>query len=342
MTLFATSKTRSAGTSAALAGVAAMAALALGNYLVARRTERRHPPRGAFTEVDGVRLHYSDQGEGSPIVLIHGNAVSGDDWNTSGVADLLLRNHRVIIFDRPGFGYSERPRGHLWTAAQQAELLHKALCQLGVERPVVVGHSWGTIVALALAQHHQADVAGLVLLSGYYFWTLRPDALLVAAGALPVLGDVLRYTISPLLGWLQMPLLKWAMFSPARVPARFQAEYSPAMALRPSQIRATSVDGALMIPGAVALRRDYKNLTLPVIIVAGDGDKIVFKRRSEQLRDSIPGSVLQIVKGAGHMVHHLAAQQVADAIESVAEASTPCPRRSRPGFRASHPATAAA
>jgi pimeloyl-ACP methyl ester carboxylesterase len=320
MMLLATSKAGSIGTTV-LAGTAALAVLAIGNHLVARRTERRHPPQGSFMEVDGVRLHYSDRGEGSPVVLIHGNAVTGDDWNTSGVAELLRANHRVVIFDRPGFGYSERPRGHLWTAAQQAELLHKALRQLGVERPVVVGHSWGTIVALALAERHQAETAGLVLLSGYYFWTLRPDALLVAAGALPVLGDVLRYTVSPLLGWLQMPLLKWAMFSPARVPARFQAEYSPAMALRPSQIRATSVDGALMIPGALALRGDYKDLTLPVVIMAGDGDRIVFKRRSEQLRDSIRGSVLQIVKGAGHMVHHLAVRQVAQAVESVAEAS---------------------
>src|SRR5215212_5111272 len=328
MALFATSKTRSAGTTAVLAGTAALAALALGNHLAARRAERRHPPRGTFMEVDGVRLHYSDRGEGSPVVLIHGNAVSGDDWNTSGVAELLLRSHRVIIFDRPGFGYSERPRGHLWTAAQQAELLHKALCQLGVERPVVVGHSWGTIVALALAERHQADVAGLVLLSGYYFWTLRPDALLVTAGALPVLGDLLRYTISPLLGWLQMPLLKRAMFSPARVPARFQAEYSPGMALRPSQIRATSMDGALMIPGALALREHYKGLTLPVVIIAGDGDKVVFKRRSEQLRDSIPGSLLQIIKGAGHMVHHLAPRQVAEAVESVAETAGASARNS--------------
>jgi pimeloyl-ACP methyl ester carboxylesterase len=344
MALFATSKTRSAGTTAVLAGVTTLAALALGNHLMGRRAERKHPPRGAFMEVAGVRLHYSDRGEGSPIVLIHGNAVSGDDWNTSGVTELLLRNHRVIIFDRPGFGYSERPRGHLWTAAQQAELLHKAMRQLGVERPVIVGHSWGTIVALALAQRHQADVAGLVLLSGYYFWTLRPDALLVMAGALPVLGDVLRYTISPLLGWLQMPLLKWAMFSPARVPARFQAEYSPAMALRPSQIRATSMDGALMIPGAVALRRDYKDLTLPVVIVAGDGDKVVFKRRSEQLRDCIPDSVLQIVKGAGHMVHHLAARQVAKAVESMVQAAkAPMQNRSSRGSQTSdtQPATAA-
>jgi pimeloyl-ACP methyl ester carboxylesterase len=321
MTLFATFKPRSAGTASILAGAAALAGLALGNHLMGRRTERRHPPRGAFLEVDGVRLHYSDRGEGNPVVLIHGNAVTGDDWDTSGVAEQLLQSHRVIIFDRPGFGYSERPRGHLWIAAQQAELLHKALTQLGIERPVVVGHSWGTLVALALAARHQVDVAGLVLLSGYYFWTLRPDALVVVPGALPVLGDVLRYTISPLLGWLQMPLLKWAMFSPARVPGRFQAEYSPAMALRPSQIRATSMDGALMIPGALALRRKYKDLTLPVAIIAGDGDKVVFKRRSEQLRDSIPGSVLQIVNGAGHMVHHLVPQQVTRAVESVTEAS---------------------
>jgi pimeloyl-ACP methyl ester carboxylesterase len=300
-----------------IAGVVALGSLAVANQAIARRAERKHPPEGSFLVVDGVRLHYSDRGTGSPVVLIHGNAVTGNDWNTSGVAELLLQTHRVIIFDRPGFGYSERPRGRLWTAAKQAELLHKALLQLGVERPVVVGHSWGTLVALTLAVRHQADIAGLVLLSGYYFWTVRPDVLLVAPGALPVLGDVLRYTVSPILGWLQMPLLKWAMFSPAPVPPRFRAEYSSAMALRPSQIRATSVDGALMVPGALNLRRHYRDMTLPVVIIAGDGDRIVFKRRSKQLRDSIPGSRLEIVKGAGHMVHHVAARQVARAVESV-------------------------
>lgn len=320
MTLLATLKTRSSGT-AILAGATALAGLAVANHLMARRAERRHPPKGRFMEVDGVRLHYSDRGQGSPVVLIHGNAVSGDDWNTSGVAQLLLPTHRVVLFDRPGFGHSERPRGRLWTAGQQAELLHKALRQLGVERPVVVGHSWGTIVALALAMRHPADTAGLVLLSGYYFPTLRPDALLVLPGALPVLGDLLRHTVLPLLGLLQVPLQKRGMFAPARVPDRFHTEYSPAMAMRPSQLRATSMDGALMIPEAFALRERYKDLDLPVAIIAGDGDKVVFKRRSEQLAAEIRGSVLQIVKGAGHMVHHLAPRQVAQAIEGVAGAS---------------------
>ena len=243
MKVVMTQKPRLWKQTAALTGLASLAGLAVVNTIVARRAERVHPPTGSFLTVDGVKLHYTDGGQGSPIVLIHGNAVTGNDWETSGVAERLRRTHRVIIFDRPGFGYSERPRGRLWTAAQQADLLHGALQHLGVERPVIVGHSWGAIVALKLAVRHQSETAGLVLLSGYYFWTLRPDVLLMLPGSLPVVGDILRYTVSPLLGRLQMPLLKWAMFSPARVPTRFEDEYSAAMALRPSQIRATSVDG---------------------------------------------------------------------------------------------------
>ena len=327
MNIFAAVKSLVRGRTALTCGAAAatLGALALANRAAARRAEREHPPRGKFIEVDGVRLHYTDRGGGQPIVLVHGNAVAGDDYDTSGVAEHLLKTHRVIVFDRPGFGHSERPRGRLWTATQQAELLHKALKQLGIERPVVVGHSWGAIVALSLAARHPADTAGLVLLSGYYFWTLRPDVLLVAAGAIPVLGDILRHTVSPWLGRLLMPLQKRAMFSPAPVTARFQREYSDAMALRPSQIRATSVDGTLMIPGALHLRRHYADLRMPVLIMAGDGDKVVRKRSAERLWAAVPGSVLRIVEGAAHMVHHSALRQVVEGIRSIAGTSAKLP-----------------
>lgn len=320
MNLFSRRRRSSVGATLAVSAVT-LGALAVANYLVARRAERQHPPKGSFLEIDGVRLHYIDRGEGSPVVLIHGNMVTGDDYNTSGVAEILQESHRVIIFDRPGFGHSERPRGHFWTADKQADLLHKALQQLGVVRPVVVGHSWGAIVAMAIAVRHESDTAGVVALSGYYFWTFRPDVLLAGIGALPVIGDILRYTVSPILNWLLMPVVKRALFSPVPVPARFHAEFSTAMAVRPSQIRATSEDGALMIPGALALRDHYQDLTLPVIIVAGEGDKVVFKRRAEQLRAAIRGSVLYVIQGAGHMVHHQATQRVVEAVEAVCELS---------------------
>lgn len=311
----------------ALAGAAALGALALVNRAAARRAEREHPPKGGFIEVDGVRLHYTDRGTGQPVVLIHGNAVTGGDYDTSGVSGQLLETHRVVVFDRPGFGHSGRPRGRAWTAAQQADLLHKALKRLGIERPVVVGHSWGAIVALSLAARHPDGTAGLVLLSGYYFWTLRPDVLLVVPGAVPVLGDILRHTVSPWLGRLLMPLQKRAMFSPAPVAARFRAEYSDAMALRPSQIRATSMDGALMIPGALGLRRRYDELRMPVLIMAGRGDKVVFKRNAERLHAAIAGSVLRIVEGAGHMVHHSAPRQVVEAVRLIAGTVAKLPAR---------------
>ena len=301
------------------ASAIALGALAVANHLMARSAERRHPPQGSFIEVGGVRLHYTDRGEGSPVVLIHGNMVTGEDYNTSGLAEILEERHRVITFDRPGFGHSKRPRGRIWTADKQADLLHEALQRLGVIRPVIVGHSWGAIVALAMAVRYEADVAGVVVLSGYYFWTFRPDVLLVGIGALPIIGDFLRYTISPLLNWMLMPVVKHGLFSPGAVPARFNEEFSTAMAIRPSQISATAEDGALMIPSAVALQDHFKDLALPVFIMAGESDKVVFKRRAEQLRAAIKGSVLHVVQGAGHMIHYQATRQVAEAVEAMVE-----------------------
>lgn len=91
---------------AALAGVATAATVALR----ASAAERANPPKGAFIAVDGVRLQYVERGAGVPIVMLHGNGVSSDDFLTSGVVDRLARaGHRVIVFDRAGFGYSERP-----------------------------------------------------------------------------------------------------------------------------------------------------------------------------------------------------------------------------------------
>jgi pimeloyl-ACP methyl ester carboxylesterase len=73
----------------------------------------------------------------------------------------------------------------------------------------------------------------------------------------------------------------------------------------------------MMIPSALALQEHYENLTIPVTIIAGDGDKIVFKRSAEQLRAAVHGSHLHIVPGAGHMVHYQATELVAQAIEDV-------------------------
>src|SRR5215212_1283605 len=136
-------------------GAAVLAAVGLINHALARQAERRNPPEGKFVTIDGVRLHYIERGTGSTIVLLHGNGTMARDFVLSGVFDLLCKDYRVIAFDRPGFGFSNRPRGRVWTPNAQAALLQKALRRLDVERAVVVGHSWGTLVAVALALRDQ-------------------------------------------------------------------------------------------------------------------------------------------------------------------------------------------
>src|SRR4051812_26694338 len=145
-----------------------LAAAAIVNYVVARRNEHKHPPKGHFVTVDGVRIHYLEQGKGAPVVLVHGNGTMAEDFEISGVLAKLAVTHRVIAFDRPGYGYTDRPRGHTWDATAQGNLMHSALHALGVGSPIVVGHSWGTLVALAMALDHPADIRALVLMSGYY------------------------------------------------------------------------------------------------------------------------------------------------------------------------------
>ena len=201
-----------------ITGAAALSAAATAIWVEAqaRRAEREHPPTGKFVEIDGVRLHYVERGEGPPVVLIHGNTVSLADFEASGLIDRLASGHRVIAFDRPGFGHSDRPRDRLWTPAEQARMLHAALAQLGAEQPVVVGHSMGTLVALAMALDHPEHVRSLVLLSGYYYPNVRVDALLTAPVALPVVGDVMRYTVTAMSGRAMIKGVVKGMFAPTR------------------------------------------------------------------------------------------------------------------------------
>lgn len=299
------------------AGVAATVAAVVANALIARKTERNNPPNGKFIEVDGVRLHYVERGIGQPLVLLHGNGVSIDDLESSGLLDLAANHHRVIAFDRPGFGHSSRPRATVWTAEAQAALFHKALLQLGVPRFLLFGHSWGACVAVRLAADYPQAVAGLVLASGYYYPGFRADTLAMGAPAVPGFGDVLRYTVSPLLGWLMWPKMLRTLFGPAAVPAKFGA-FPRDMALRPSQLRASAAEAMLMIPAAYGASEKYGDLRMPVAIVAGEGDRIVdIDDQSSRLHDDIPGSTFRRIKGGGHMVHQTATGEVMSAIDDV-------------------------
>jgi pimeloyl-ACP methyl ester carboxylesterase len=300
-----------------LAAAAAAAATAVWVEARARRAERQNPPEGQLIDIDGVQLHYVMRGEGPPVVLLHGNTVTHADFNASGLIDRLAQKHRVIAFDRPGYGHSTRPRDRLWTPTAQAALFHAALEQLGIEQPVVVGHSMGTLIALAMALDFPADVHSLVLIGGYYYPSLRLDALLTAPVALPVVGDAMRYTVTALAGRAMLKGMVKSLFAPKEVPAEFFPTLSREMMLRPVQLRANAEDAAFMIPAARANSKRYSELSMPVTLIAGADDLVVdVKAHSARLHDELPQSELHVIPETGHMPHYLAQELIVAAVDT--------------------------
>lgn len=159
--------------SVALLPAGLVAALWAYNRIRFARAEAAHPPAGSFITVEGTKLHDIRRGEGTPVVLLHGGVLWGNDF--ARVMDkAAARGYEAIAFDRPGYGYSERPPRGKAAPADQARLIHEALKQLKVEKPIIVGHSWSGLLALIYALRYPGDVAGVVTLAGEPFSRSRP------------------------------------------------------------------------------------------------------------------------------------------------------------------------
>lgn len=303
-----------------LMGLASAALLGASAYVTHRMTrdaQAQNPPKGRFVAGDGVELHYTEHGDPArpPLVLLHGNGSMVQEMELSGLVELAAQSFRVLVFDRPGYGHSARPSGRSYAPMAQARMVLDALRNLRVEQPVVLGHSWGTMVALAMALHDPRSVRALVLASGYHTPTPRLDVLFMSVPAIPVLGTLLRHTVSPVLSRMLWPLMLRRLFGPAPVPERFRREYPVWMGLRPSQLQASAAESAMMQFQALKLRRQEHELSVPTVLIAGQQDRLVRTRwQAERLHQRLPATRLRVVPGAGHMVHHTATENVLQAI----------------------------
>jgi pimeloyl-ACP methyl ester carboxylesterase len=141
-----------------------------------------------------------------------------------------------------------------------------------------------------------ADMArGLVLVSGYYYPTLRPDVVALSVPAVPVVGDILGHTLSPIISRLMWPLMMAKIFGPRSTPAKFE-RFPKEMALRPSQIRASAAESALMIPDAFHFEDKYPDLKMPVVILAGEDDRLIdIDKQSARLHSDVSQSAFHRV-----------------------------------------------
>jgi len=177
----------------------AVGALAVSNARTARQVEKALPPLGRFIDIDGSRIHYLDRGSGPTILCIHGLAGQMRHF-TYALLDKLKSDYRVVIVDRPGSGYSTRPPQASAAIFAQARTLAKFAAALRLQRPLVVGHSLGGAIALALALNHPEQVGGLALLAPL---THPQDELSPVFRGLAIRSPLMRWIMA---GTLAIPL----------------------------------------------------------------------------------------------------------------------------------------
>ncbi|MUT64712.1 alpha/beta fold hydrolase [Paenibacillus sp. NEAU-GSW1] len=283
-----------------------------------KRVKRIYPPAGKFVSVEGVRLHYHDRGKGRAIVLLHGGVLQGSDFTQ--VMDIAVsKGYRVLAFDRPGYGYSDRPKKLRLTPERQAELLHLALKKIGVEKPILVGHSWSGLMVLSYAMQHADDLSGIVVLGGgmykegYPAEKGDPISKIVTA---PIIGDIVMATLLATVGRMMARSMLKATFAPEQVPLDYEKE-ALSFWLRPSQFRANREDVLAFVPAADRLSAHYKSIQTPAVIVVGEKDPFPTQLHSYQLHAELPNSTLIVLKDAAHMIPHHHPKAVIDAVETL-------------------------
>jgi len=267
---------------------------------------------GQFININGRRLHYVSKGSGRPVVFLHGNPGSHHDY--SGVIGEVAQSYRTYAFDRPGHGYSER---HPHTAAPletQARILHEAFRQLGIGKPLLVGHSWGGSLALAMAVARPQALAGLVLLAPAAYPS-NDSQWWMFFTHIPILGSLGLRTLAPLIGrGIVRESLKDA-YHPEPVPQDY-GQQAEELWTRAEQIRACALDDRSLDRSLETLSKAYVRIELPVTIITGDADRLVPpENHALRLQKTIPGARLISLPMTGHQIPQTRAAIVTQAID---------------------------
>ncbi|MGK7652914.1 alpha/beta fold hydrolase [Roseovarius sp. B08] len=311
---------------AALGAVALLSSCAGLAEVKERSAEDAHPPLGHLIEVDGTRVHVWVEGSGPDVVLIHGAGGNLRDF-TFDLAKRLTPRYRVIAFDRPGLGYTERLPGYGGVGStegesprEQAALLQKAARQVGVRRPVVVGHSFGGAVALAWGLNAPQETSALVLLASVSnpwpgelgtFYNVTGTAL-GGAAAVPL--------ITALASAERVQRSIAGTFAPQKPPRGYSDYLGPGLTLRRETLRANGQQVLGLRPHIVAMSQQYRDvLRMPVEIVHGDADDTVpLEVHSIPLSKQLRNGNLTVLEGVGHMPHHVRPRASVAAIDRAA------------------------
>lgn len=285
-------------------GVIAFALLApiTFTFFIARRVTKGFPPEGKFIDVGADRVHYTDRGQGPAIVFVHG--LCGNLRNFAYLdMERLARSHRVIVIDRPGAGRSVRGADSPANIYAQARMVAQCIEKLGLDKPVLVGHSLGGAISLAVGLNYPHVVRRLALIAPLTHAESAPPG---AFGGLvlpsPLVRRLVSWTLAIPLSIINSRKAIAAVFAPETMPRDFPFKGGGLLGLRPHVFYAASSDLVSAPEDLPDMERRYASMTVPVDVLYGRGDRILnVKRQGEALKQKLDRVNLRIIDG-GHML----------------------------------------
>lgn len=307
-----------------LAAIAAGAVLYLGFFAlqtrrIAAKAERLVPPAGRFVSIGNHRIHYVEAGEGRPILCIHGLGAQLHQFRSTLFPD-LARDFRVIALDRPGSGYSTLPFSASGRVTEQAGIVAQFIDALQLERPLIVAHSLGGAVALALALDHPQKISGLALIAPL---TRHRPTVPPALAGLYIKPRAKRWLLA---NTLSVPLaLRFAdatldyVFGPQKPNADYMIAGGGWLGLRPSAIFGSSTDFVALEEDMPALERRIGEIAMPVGVLFGTADKVLdFELDGMSVPARLPSVDFQPLEGFGHMLQFVATAETLAFVRRVA------------------------
>jgi pimeloyl-ACP methyl ester carboxylesterase len=291
-----------------------------------RLIERAHRPCGRFIDVGGLRQHVVELGQNAatqraapPIVLLHGAGANLEDMRLALAERLGAGGRRLILIDRPGFGFSARKRRESRSPTYQAAVLGQVLDRLGVDRAIIVGHSWGGVMALTFALDFPHRAAGLVLIAAPTHPRVRSLSMINSLLATPIGWLFARTLALPFGAILVGPGCRTA-FLPQPLPPHYVRRSATMLVLRPPSLLANWADVGVIDAFLGRQAGRYGELSAPVVALNGDHDPLVRpEHHALKLAAATPMVKAEVLPGFGHMLHHAAADRVVAAVQEVAE-----------------------
>lgn len=272
-----------------------------------------------FIEVNGLQVHYKEFGSSqTAIILLHGFGASTFSWRE--VFTPLSTLGRVIAYDRPAFGLTERPLPGTWQGdnpygpESNVRLLFGLMDTLGIEKGILVGNSAGGRVAVQAALANPGRVQALVLVDaaiyqggGRRFGLLAP---LIETPQMDRLGPFFARAIA---GEQGTQFMNAAWHDPTRITPEITAGYR--LPLQAEQWDVALWEFTKAGSGSEDLAPRLKELSMPVLVVTGDDDRIVPTELSLRLAQDIPGAQLSIFASCGHVPHEECPQAFLESVE---------------------------